>query len=34
MELVDHESAAVHAAYIRPTTEQLRTAAAKLPRFS
>ena len=34
MELVGHESAAVHAAYIRPTTEQLRAAAAKLPRFS
>lgn len=34
MELVGHDSAAVHAAYIRPTTEQLRTAAAKLPRFS
>lgn len=34
MELVGHESAVVHAAYIRPTTEQLRTAASKLPRFS
>ena len=34
MELVGHESAAVHAAYIRPTTEQLRAAAAKLPQFS
>ena len=31
MELVGHESAAVHAAYIRPTVEQLRDAAAKLP---
>ena len=34
MELVGHDSAVVHAAYIRPTTEQLRAAAAKLPRFS
>lgn len=34
MELVGHDSAAVHAAYIRPTTEQLRAAAAKLPQFS
>ena len=31
MELVGHDSAAVHAAYIRPTAEQLRDAAAKLP---
>ena len=34
MELVGHDSAVVHAAYIRPTTEQLRTAASRLPRFS
>ena len=34
MELVGHDSAVVHAAYIRPTTEQLRAAAAKLPQFS
>ena len=33
MELVGHESAAVHAAYIRPTLEQLREAAAKLPKL-
>lgn len=31
MELVGHDSAAVHAAYIRPSAEQLRDAAAKLP---
>ena len=34
MELVGHDSAVVHAAYIRPTTEQLRAAASRLPRFS
>ena len=33
MELVGHESAAVHAAYIRPTGEQLREAAGRLPEF-
>ncbi len=33
MELVGHESAAVHAAYIRPTGEQLRDAAGRLPEF-
>lgn len=33
MELVGHDSAAVHAAYIRPSGEQLRAAAAKLPEF-
>lgn len=33
MELVGHASAAVHAAYIRPTAEQLRDAAAKLPKI-
>ena len=31
MELVGHDSAAVHAAYIRPNAEQLRAAAGKLP---
>lgn len=34
MELVGHESAAVHAAYIRPNAEQLRAAAVKLPTLS
>ena len=33
MELVGHESEAVHAVYIRPSGEQLREAAAKLPGF-
>lgn len=31
MELVGHESADVHAVYIRPTAEQLRSAAGALP---
>lgn len=34
MELVGHESADVHAVYIRPNADQLRAAAAKLPRFA
>lgn len=33
MELVGHDSAAVHAAYIRPTADQLRAAAAQLPQI-
>lgn len=33
MELVGHESAAVHSVYIRPSAEQLRDAAEKLPRL-
>ena len=33
MELVGHESAAVHAVYIRPSGEQLREAAGRLPNF-
>ena len=31
MELVGHESANVHAVYIRPTSEQLRAVAENLP---
>ena len=31
MELVGHDSAAVHAAYLRPSVEQLRDAASALP---
>ncbi len=31
MELVGHDSAAVHEVYIRPTAEQLAAAAAALP---
>lgn len=33
MELVGHESAAVHSVYIRPSAEQLRDAAEKLPKL-
>ena len=33
MELVGHDSAEVHAVYIRPNAEQLRTAAAALPQL-
>lgn len=33
MELVGHESAAVHAAYIRPTAALLRAAASRLPQL-
>lgn len=33
MELVGHDSAAVHAAYIRPNADQLRAAAAQLPQL-
>lgn len=33
MDLVGHESAAIHAAYIRPTEEQRRAASAMLPDF-
>lgn len=33
MELIGHESADVHAVYIRPTVEQLRAAAERLPGF-
>ena len=31
MELVGHDSREVHAIYLRPTTEQLRLAAERLP---
>lgn len=33
MELVGHDSAAVHSVYIRPSADQLREAAEKLPRL-